>query len=489
MKDFQYYLDNIGEIGYVAQNIHSLVYISGLPGAHPNEVVIFENKDMGLVLSMSREYLEVLVFANTQIRAGSKVVRTGEHVEIGVGSGLLGRMINPLGLPLDNKGEIKDLTSSLIDINPPKIIERKNIEKPLLTGVALVDLISPLGKGQRELVIGDRKTGKTEFLLQTVTTQAKLGTVCIYAVIGQKQIDIKKLNEFFVSGGIVQNTILVASSSSDSPGLIYLTPYSAMTIAEYFRDKGMDVLVVLDDMTSHARYYREMSLLARRFPGRSSYPGDIFYVQAKLVERAGNFKKGSITCLPVAESVLGDLSGYIQTNLMSMTDGHIFFDIDLISQGKRPAVNPFLSVTRVGHQTQTPLQRDVSREISVFLVTYDRMKQFMHFGAEVGDTAKNILNLGARVDAFFNQSGIKTVAININILIIAGLWAGIWPEIKIEQFKMEMEQIILLYSTDNYYKKEVDLLIDSSKTFSDIVTNLRRDNRLIVAKISKRGAS
>src|SRR4030042_876615 len=370
MKDFQYYLDNIGEIGYVAQNIHSLVYISGLPGAHPNEVVIFENKDMGLVLSMSREYLEVLVFANTQIRAGSKVVRTGEHVEIGVGSGLLGRMINPLGLPLDNKGEIKDLTSSLIDINPPKIIERKNIEKPLLTGVALVDLISPLGKGQRELVIGDRKTGKTEFLLQPVTTQAKLGTVCIYAVIGQKQIDIKKLNEFFVSGGIVQNTILVASSSSDSPGLIYLTLYSAMTIAEYFRDKGMDVLVVLDDMTSHARYYREMSLLARRFPGRSSYPGDIFYVQAKLVERAGNFKKGSITCLPVAESVLGDLSGYIQTNLMSMTEGHIFFDIDLISQGKRPAVNPFLSVTRVGHQTQTPLQRDVSREISVFLVTY-----------------------------------------------------------------------------------------------------------------------
>jgi F-type H+/Na+-transporting ATPase subunit alpha len=487
MKDFQHYLDNVGEIGYVVQNVHSIVYVSGLPGAHPNEVVIFENKDTGLILSLGREFLEVLVFSNTEVRVGSRVVRTGESVTIGVGEGLLGRMIDPLGAPLDKKGEIKDLTQSLVDISPPKIVERRNIEEPLMTGVAIVDLISPLGKGQRELVIGDRKTGKTELLLQTMSTQAKLGTVCIYSVIGQKQIDISKLYEFFTSKGIIQNTILLVSSSSDSSGLIYLTPYSAMTIAEYFRDKGMDVLLVLDDMTTHARNYREISLLARKFPGRSSYPGDIFYIHSRLVERAGSFKKGSITCLPVAESILGDLSGYIQTNLMSMTDGHIFFDIELVSQGKRPAVNPFLSVTRVGHQTQTPLQKDVSRELSVFLVTYDRMKQFMHFGAEVGDTAKNILNLGARVDAFFNQPGTDIVSININTLIIAGLWAGIWSEVKIDQFKMEMEQLTLLYSTDDAYKKEVDTFIESSKIFSDIVTGLRRDNNMIVSKI-KRGS-
>jgi F-type H+-transporting ATPase subunit alpha len=322
-----------------------------------------------------------------------------------------------------------------------------------------------------------------------VTTQARLGTVCIYAVIGQKQIDIRKLYEFFVSEKVIQNTIIVATSSSDSAGLIYLTPYSAMTIAEFFRNQGVDVLLILDDMTTHARNYREISLLARRFPGRSSYPGDIFYVHAKLIERAGSFKKGTITCLPVAESVLGDLSGYIQTNLMSMTDGHIFFDIDLFSQGKRPAVNPFLSVTRVGHQTQTPLQRDVSRELSVFLVTYDRMKQFMHFGAEVGVTAKNILNLGEKVDAFFNQPGIKTVGININILIMAGLWANAWSETKVNEFKMEMEQLILLYATDENYKKEVDQLIDSSKIFSEIVTKLRRDNRLITSNIKKKGSN
>lgn len=485
MKKFQDYLDETGEIGYVVQNFHSLVYVSGLPGAHPNEVIVFENGEAGLVLSMTKERLEVLIFSNVQIRVGSKVVRTNEHIKVGVGDTLLGRTIDPLGVPLDGKGELDGLTPSEIDSNAPSIIQRENITKPLLTGVSLVDLVCPLGKGQRELVIGDRKTGKTEFLLQMMLNQARSGAVCIYAVIGQKRIDIRKLNDFFTSQGVLENTILIASSSSDSPGLIYLTPYSAMTVAEYFRDKGMDVLLILDDMTTHARNYREISLLARKFPGRNSYPGDIFYIHARLVERAGNFKKGSITCLPVAESILGDLSGYIQTNLMSMTDGHIFFDIELYSQGRRPAVNPFLSVTRVGHQTQTPLQKDLSRELSGFLVKYERMKQFMHFGAEVGGSTKNILDLGGKIDEFFNQTGTKTVALNMNILIIAGFWAGIWNEVKKDQLGVEIEQLILLYNTDNDYKKEIDSLIDSSKDFSALVTSLRRDGKLIVSKLKR----
>lgn len=486
MRDFQIYLDKIGEIGYVAQNIHSLVYVTGLPGAHSNEVVVFENNCLGMILSMGENGLEVLVFGNTEIKVGCKVVRTNERVEIGVGNSLLGRMIDPMGVPLDGKGEIKDLKSSCIDIYPPKIFERKVIEKPLLTGVALVDLMSPLGKGQRELIIGDRKTGKTEFLLQTVSVQAGLGTVCIYAVIGQKQIDIGKLYEYLLKDGTIQNSIIVASSSSDSPGLIFLTPYSAMTIAEYFKERGMDVLLILDDMTSHARFYRQISLLAKRFPGRNSYPGDIFYIHAKLIERAGNFKKGSISCLPVAESIMGDLSGYIQTNLMSMTDGHIFFDIDLFSQGKRPAINPFLSVTRIGHQTQTTLQKDVSRELSFFMVNYDHMKQFMHFGAEVGATTRSVLSLGAKLDAFFEQSGNKRIALNISILILGGLWAGIWSEEKEAQYKMDIEQLVLSYSTDAGYKNEVDQFIKSYDSFSDLITHLRRDNHLLVSKFAKR---
>jgi len=334
-------------------------------------------------------------------------------------------------------------------------------------------------------VIGDRKTGKTEFLLQTVFSQAIKGTICVYAVIGQKQVDIRKRQEFLENKKIKDNCILVASSSSDPSGLIYLTPYTAMTVAEFFRDQGMDVLLILDDMTTHARYYREISLLARRFPGRDSYPGDIFYAHARLIERAGNYKKGSITCLPVAESVLGDLSGYVQTNLMSMTDGHIFFDIELYNQGKRPAVNPELSVTRVGHQAQTSVQRDLSRELMSFLVNHERMQQFMHFGAEAGETVKSVLRMGSKIDAFFSQTQSEIIPININILILAGIWVGIWNEVEPDELKKDMEQVVLSYQTDPNYKSQVDQYISSFETFRLIVENLRQSDQIIVSKIRK----
>lgn len=483
MKDFENYLEESGEIGYVEEVIHSLIYASGLPGAHPNEVVVFESGDLGQILSLEEEYVEVLLLTSTKVKVGSRIARTGEALQIRVDKSLLGRVIDPLGRAKDKKAILKDTLNLPIDTEPPKLMMRKEVESAFETGVSLVDLVVPLGRGQRELVIGDRKTGKTEFLLQTVMTQAKVGSVCIYAVVGQKQVDIKKLQEFFQEKGIDKNTLIVASSSSEPSGLIYLTPFSAMTIAEYFRDQGMDVLLVLDDMTTHARNYREISLLAKRFPGKSAYPGDIFYLQARLVERAGNFKKGSITLLPVAESILGDLSGYIQTNLMAMTDGHIFFDIDLYNEGKRPAVNPYLSVTRVGHQTQSALARDVSRELSSFLVTYERMKQFLHFGAEIGNTARNILNLGSKLDAFFNQSADLTVPLSANLLILGGLWAGIWTETKLEDLPGQMEQVLLSYQTDKGYKSQVDELIKSLKSFSDLVNNIRRNREIIESKI------
>lgn len=483
MRDFNFYLEQIGEIGFIEEVVHSLVYSSGLPSAHPNEVVVFETGDVGQVFSLTKEHVEILLFSNNQLRVGSKVARCGQTLEVPVGTGLLGRSIDPLGNPLDSRA-LKDIRFSPIEVAPPRITSRRQVTKPLPTGVTLVDLVVPLAMGQRQLVIGDRKTGKTEFLLQTIMTQTKLGTVCIYAVIGQKQTDIKKLSEFLEAEKVIENTVVVASDSSSSSGQIYLTPYTAMTIAEFFRDIGKDVLLILDDMTTHAKTYREISLLAKRFPGRSSYPGDIFYIHARLFERAGNFKKGSITLLPVAESLLGDLSGYIQTNLMAMTDGHIFFDIDLYNQGKRPAVNPFLSVTRVGHQTQTPLERDVSRELLSFLVTYERMKQFLHFGAEVGDFARNILGLGSRIDSFFNQKPEVTIPINANILILSGLWAGIWNETKINELTREIEKIVLAYQTEDLFRKQVDEIISRTTSFSDLVTNLRRNKEIITNKLS-----
>ncbi len=484
MKDFNFYLESIGEIGFVEQTLHSVVYVSGLPEVRPNEIVLFESGEMGKVLTLNKEDAEILLFKGSDVRVGSKVVRTGEILKIPVGNNLLGRAIDPLGVTIDGKGQLTESEWVDVDKPPPKITERKTPDKPMETGVSLVDIVVPLARGQRELVIGDRKTGKTEFLLQTMMTQAGKGAICIYAVIGQKRTDILKLREFFESQKVMKNIVIVASSSSDISGLIYLTPYTAMSLAEYFRDQGLDVLLILDDMTTHAKVYREISLLSRRFPGRSSYPGDIFFIHARIVERAGSFKKGSITLLPVAESLMGDLSGYIQTNLMSMTDGHIFFDINLYNEGKRPSVNPFLSVTRVGHQVQSKLVKDIGREVTSFLVTYDRMKQFLHFGAEVGQSARNVLALGSKVDIFFNQANFVNVDINVNILTLGGLWAGIWDDVETLGLKRSFEKIILTFNTNDNYKKEVVDLINKSKNFSELVTYLRREGEIIRNKLN-----
>lgn len=475
MRDFNFYLKEIGEIGFVEEVVHSIVHASGLPQAHPGEVVMFESGDLGQILFLKQDQVEVLLLSKEPVRVGMRVVRTGEFIRVPVGTTLLGRVVDPLTSSLDHGGAIFSGEKRFIDSRPFGILERREVNKALETGVTIVDLVVPLARGQRELVIGDRKTGKTDFILQVLRSQARQGTICIYALIGQKQAEIRKLDTFFQTQKIKERTILVATSSADASGLIFLTPYTAMTIAEYFRDQGQDVLVIFDDMTTHARCYREISLLAQRFPGKNSYPGDIFFAQARLVERAGNFAKAAITCLPVAESVLGDLSGYIQTNLMAMTDGHVFFDVGLYNEGKRPAVSPFLSVTRVGHQVQTPLQKDVSRELTSFLVTYERMKQFMHFGAETGQATRDILSLGERVDVFLDQSPDTLMSLSANIIILSLLWAGVWNEMELPDLKKEMQAFITAYEKDQVFKKKVDTTILAYQSFIDLVTFMRRN--------------
>ncbi len=479
LKDFKEYLTITNEFGYVDQLKHSICLVSGLPNVTADEVVMFENGELGKVLSLSRDYAEVLLLSNSSLPIGSRVVRTESMLTAPVGKELLGRIINPLGKPMDGKHAIKSEVERPVDVLPPGIMMRKPIEKPLPTGVPMVDVIVPLAKGQRQLIIGDRKTGKTQFLLQTIVTQASQGTICIYAVIGQRQIEIKRLFENFQALGLTSKTILVATSSSDPAGLIFMTPYTAMTVAEYFRDEGFDVLLILDDVTSHARYYREISLLAKRFPGRSSYPGDIFYVQARLMERAGNFNKGSITCFPSAESVYGDISGYIQTNVMSMTDGHIFFDIELYNQGQRPAVSPFLSVTRVGHQAQTPLLRELSSKVTSFMVEYDKVKQFLHFGAEIGESARNVLDQGKKLMMIFDQSTSATVPISITTIAIGALWAGIWKEVPDQTMRLELNKLLKKYQEDDAYKKKLDTLLASQTKFGDFITILREQDDLV----------
>jgi F-type H+-transporting ATPase subunit alpha len=496
MKDFDYsanatpsfahYLTQIGEIGFVEEVVHSIINVSGIPGAKPNEVVLFENGSMGQVFSIFPDKVDILLLSQKNVAVGTKVVRTGMLLQIPLTDLYLGRIINPLGQALDG-GKLIEATdrSAPVDTQPHGIIGRRPVTEQLETGVAIADMVVPIGKGQRELIIGDRKTGKTEFVMQTILSQAARGGITIYAVIGQRQIDILKRAEFLKEKNILGKCVLVGTSSNDPSGLIFLTPYSAMSIAEYFRDKGMDVLLILDDLTTHAKFYREISLLAKRFPGKGSYPGDIFYVHAKIIERAGNYQRGSITCLPLAESVMGDLSGYIQTNLMAMTDGHMFFDIDRYNRGVRPAINPFLSVTRVGHQTQGTLLKDASRSISGFLVEYEKMKTFTHFGAEAGDTVRDVLEKGSRLDALFNQSESKLLPVNTSILITAGIWAGVWNEVEISAIKSIFERVTLLYLTDGGYKNDVDMILANHDTFEKLVTTIKRDNAILVGRLNQ----
>jgi len=492
MKDFSFYLNSTQEIGYVEKITSSIIYASGLPRSKLGEMVIFDNENLGQISSLSPNFIEILVFPKNPVKPGMKLVRTNEFLKIPVGWELLGNVISPLGISL-NPLNSKRSPSLRRAINNPAsgILTRKTIKKQLETGVSLVDLVIPLGYGQRELIIGDRKTGKTNFLLQSVLTQAKKNNICVYAAIGKRKLDIKELKDFFVKQGVFDQVVIVASGSEDPTGIIYLTPYSAMTISEYFRDEGNNVFLVLDDLSTHAKFYREISLLGKRFPGRNSYPGDIFYIHSSLLERAGNFvtPKGekAITCFPVAETMQGDLSGYIETNLMSMTDGHLYFDADLFAKGRRPAINPFLSVTRVGRQTQSNLKRELNREVLSFITLFEKMQNFTHFGAELSVGTRATLGFGEKIIEFFKQNPSTTIPINLQIILFSILWNNIIKnkESQDKSQNTDTEKLAKLYEKNEDVRKKIDSMIEDSKSFNELLGIIRQKGEKMVANILK----
>jgi F-type H+/Na+-transporting ATPase subunit alpha len=474
MRDFKYYLDSTSEIGFIEEASGAIIHISGLPKVKIGEIVIFETGKIGIAISFTSKAVEALIFSKEPISHGAKVVRTNEFLKIPVGTELFGRVIDPLGNSLTAMDAYrKPIETREIDVLPTSILSRKTITRQFETGIPVVDLVMPLGFGQRELIIGDRKTGKTNFLMQTILTQAKQKHICIYAAIGKKRLDIKDAEDFLRRNEIFGQVIIVATGSDDPIGLSYLVPFSAMTISEYFRDEGYDVLLVLDDLTTHAKFYREISLIGKKFPGRNSYPGDIFYIHAKLLERAGNFQtpKGekAITCLPVVETIQGDLSGYIQTNIMSMTDGHLYFDSDLFAKGRRPAINPFLSVTRVGRQTQSALKRDINREILSFLTISEKMQNFSHFGAELTESSKVTLAVGEKVIQFLDQGPSTNMPINLQILLFSMLWENILRNKNIDPIGIDIDKMIETYKTKPNVNKAIDEVIAEAKTFNNML--------------------
>lgn len=484
MRTYEEYLKETGEYGTVLHLQYPLVTAQGLPGAASGEMVVFDNGQIGQVFHIEETTFTVILFGKEMPGVGSSLVRTKEFASIEVGDDLLGNAVDPLGSFI-NSTRLATSKKQLREINPHEQNKKQlaTITVPFLTGQTLVDMLIPLGRGQKELIIGDRKTGKSSFFLSVVKNQIRSGALVVYCFVGKNKLDAKNLYQEFGKNNLLANMVFVVTTSDDSPGFIYLAPYTAMTIAEYLCDKGKDVVVIMDDLTTHAKFYREIRLLAGSFPGRESYPGDIFYLHSKLMERAGNFlhasgKNVSITCLPVAETVEADLTGYISTNLMSMTDGHIFFDSNAFYNGRRPAINVSLSVTRVGRQTQTPLRMEIGREIMSFLTTYEHLQNYSHFGAELSQKVKDTLKKGDMLYKLFDQHYNVLVPESVQIVMFGLIWANVLDheeEYSLDQIRQALIDACRVDSAATFFNEIMkadtlyQLLANISKHQSDLV--------------------
>lgn len=459
---FNDYLKKFNEYAQVVSVNYPIVTAKGLPNAVLQELVLFESGVWGQIIKLKQDVVEISLFSKNNVAMSEKVVRTGGLQSVKVDNKILGQIIDPLGFVLGSQElACPEGTEAIIDVPPMPIRERAPVKQSFYTGVSTVDLFLPLGKGQRELVLGNRKTGKSSFLQTVMLEQAKLGSIIVYAAIGKQLSSIKRIDEFIKNNNLEKQVVVVASPPHNSPSLIYFTPFTAMAIGESFVKKGKDVLVILDDLSNHAKFYRQIALVSKQFPGRDSYPGDIFYTHARLLERAGSFKVGdkvaTITCLPVAETVDNNLSNYIVSNLISITDGHIMFDESLFTQGRRPAVDIYLSVTRVGKQTQNPLRREITQQLLEFMSKYQKAEHFSHFGAELTEKMKDFLHRGRLLWLMFDQKIEQSISIELQIFLALIVWQDLlpkkWDEKKILEFKSEI--LKLYYKNDpklNFFK-------------------------------------
>ncbi len=400
---------HLSEIGKVAEIADGIVIVSGLERALSDEVLLFEGGVQGIVLDLEPDRLGVVLLGpSARIEVGDTVLRSHRVVSTAVGGALLGRVVNALGAPLDGLGPIKAQAQHPVEAEAPKILNRQAIKRPLATGIKTIDAAVPVGLGQRELIIGDRQTGKTSLAVDAILNQKDSDLICIYCAIGQRGDAVAKVIGALRKGAMLARTIVMAAGDEDAAGLAYVAPYAAMSMAEFFAAQGRDVLVVMDDLTHHARSYRELSLLLRRPPGREAFPGDIFYIHARLLERAGQFTDdaggGSITVLPVVETQAENLSAYIPTNLISITDGQIYLSPRLVRKNQFPAVDLGVSVSRVGGKAQSQAFRSVAGNLRVMLSQFEELEEFARFGTRLDEATRARLTRGAAVRGALRQA-------------------------------------------------------------------------------------
>lgn len=451
--------DHVGTVISVGDGI---ALVHGLEQAMSGELLAFPNGVFGQVLNLEKDYVGVILLdESTSIKEGDSVKTTGRILEVPVGEALIGRVVNPLGKPIDGMGKIQTDKFRTIERKATGVMARKGVHQPLQTGIKVLDALVPIGRGQRELIIGDRQTGKTTLAIDTIINQKGKNVICIYVAIGQKESTVAGVYETLKSYGAMDYSIIVSASASEPSPLLYLAPYAGVTMAEELMFAGKDVLVVYDDLTKHATAYRELSLLLRRPPGREAYPGDVFYLHSRLLERAAKLNDelggGSITALPIIETQAGDISAYIPTNVISITDGQIFLQSDLFHSGVRPAINAGLSVSRVGGAAQTKAIKKVSGTLRLDLASFRELEAFTQFGSDLDDATKARLERGKRTVEVLKQGLHDTMPVEYQVLSIFALTYGYLDSVKLSDIRRFEKALHSFFNTD----KEANLLLES----------------------------
>lgn len=475
---------DIANTGTVLEVGDGIARVYGLSKAMSGELLKFENGVMGMALNLEEDNIGTVIFGESRgIKEGGTVKSTGKVAEVPSGEGLLGRVVNALGEPIDGKGSIE--ASKYMKIERPAygIIDRKPVSEPLQTGIKAIDGMFPIGKGQRELIIGDRQTGKTAIAIDTIINQKNNDVVCIYVAIGQKRSTVAQIYKKLEELGALEYTIIVAATASESAPLQYLAPYAGVAMGEYFMEQGKHVLIIYDDLSKHAVSYREMSLLLRRPPGREAYPGDVFYLHSRLLERAAKLSDelggGSITALPIVETKAGDISAYIPTNVISITDGQIFLETDLFNSGFRPAINPGVSVSRVGGSAQIKAMKQVASKVKLELAQYNELLAFTQFGSDLDKATRDQLNRGAKIMEVLKQSQYNPYRVEEQVVSFFCVTNGYFDDIPTEKVKAFEHDLIGSLRTENEIlseiKKEEKVTDEINEKLIAYVTNYKQD--------------
>jgi F-type H+-transporting ATPase subunit alpha len=457
------------EVGTVKSVATGIAKVSGLPGVGIEEVLQFPGDIYGIAFNIDENEIGVVLLGDySHLQAGDEVERRGHVVDVPVGEGVIGRIINPIGQPLDGKGKLVASDRLPVERPAPSILDRDPVRVPLQTGIKVIDALIPVGRGQRELILGDRQTGKTAIALDTILNQRGKNVLCVYCAIGQRASGVAKVIATLREQGALEYTVVVVTEGNDPPGLAYVAPYAATSIAEYFMQQGRDVLVVYDDLTHHARAYRELSLLLRRPPGREAFPGDIFYIHSRLLERATHLCPelggGSMTALPIIETEAQDISAYIPTNLISITDGQIYLSPSLFELGVLPAIDVGKSVSRVGGKAQRAAYRAVTGDLKLAFSQFEELETFARFGARLDDNTRSIIEHGRRIRACLKQPEFAPVSMTEQIAVLLALSETLFDAVPLSQM-IAAEQAVREAAAD--IPTEVCARFDSAKKLSE----------------------